>query len=1493
MTFVSYAQNFEDVMLWRALADVGPGTYIDVGAAHPDIDSVTRAFYDRGWRGINIEPTKGFSQRLAHARPLDINLQLALGETAGELPFFVVPGTGLSTLDPAVAELCAAQGRPVEQQMVQVDTMANVCRNHVRGDVHFLKIDVEGAEHAVLAGADFDTFRPWIVLVEATRPLSTELSHAAWEPLLLRAGYRFVWFDGLNRFYLAVEHHAALAPHFMTPPNVFDNFLRAADTEWARRIHEAESALAESRDRAQVAEAWAGKMADLAVTIAATPLRMQSALLAALRAQNNTRMMRLDAEGESQKTRADQAEAWLAAMHASTSWRLTRPLRSVASLVHRGLGRGPVPPQVEPIVAMPEPTQPAIAPFPAAASDVSPDPITALRAPRSLRTIGTVHQFHSGSAVGDAITNAMLLTRGLLRQMGYRSEIFVEHRDPLLVNELRLLNEMPLHGEQVLIVRHSMGYDGFDRVMALPQRKILFYHNITPPELLAGNPIMQAYARLGRRQLALWQPHVTCALADSDYNAIELRRLGFDPVQTCTLLFDTAALKANAVRRPARPAACFTIMFVGRVTASKGQLELITAYARFRETCRQPSRLVIVGRLETGTGYVEALSALIAEESLSEHVLITGFVSDEELNSWYAAADLYVSLSLHEGFGVPLIEAVARGVPVLAWASGAIPYTLGVAEGLLHDRDAEGVAARMLSLATDPAANAGLRLAQHRSMERFQLDRQQPALSHALALAGAAPPRHGADPIALERHMRMTVTGHVQGSYSLAAVNRTLAAALATARPHQVRLLPVAGEAPAPSVLAPSVPVFVTGPHVVVSNHYPVLVPEDVGDLALALFYWEESLVPPETIKTLDDHFDGVLAPTRAVAKALLDSGLTRPVRVLGQALDLAPFQKVAAARLVTRPRGTPVTFLHISSCFARKGVDVLLAAYARAFRAGDAVRLIIKGFPNPHNDIAAQVAALRGRDAAVADITLIDCDLGPGELLALYAAADAMVLPSRGEGFNMVAAEAMAAGLPLIVTGAGGHMDFCGHDTARLLAWRFAYSATHLAVPHSLWIEPDEGDLVAALREMVASCLQDDAAMMARTQRAASAIATATAGAVVAARLRHIASDLLLTPPHGRLRLAIVTSWDVRCGVAEYARHLVENIAATDRIDSLCILADERTAPVAQPGGPRVRHTWRLGDAESMSALAVAIAQEDPHVVSVQHQPGLFSFAALARLLGEPALAGRVVCVTLHSVEPLLAELAAVQAHVIAALATVSRVIVHSLADLEHLRQSGLVANTTLIPQGAPVASCPPKLRTMLADAPRVGCYGFFLPGKGIAELIQALALLRRQRPHATLHLVNADYGAPESMAEIARCRALAEACAVADAIVWHTEFLPNADSLALLADCDVVVLPTQASREGSSASVRGALAAGVPVLVTPLLFFDEAQDAVARTQGFSAESLADSLERLLSDAAERARLQERAQIWLSDRAWSGIASRTVQMWIGLAVQESSPRPV
>ncbi len=1502
-------------MLWRALRHVADGFYIDVGAAHPDVDSVTRAFYERGWRGINLEPVAEYAQRLRAARPRDVTLCVAVSDHAGQADLLVMPGTGLSTLEADVAGVFASALPAPQRRPVALRTLAEICREHAPGEIHFLKIDAEGSERAVLAGCDFQAFRPWIIVIEATAPMSQKHNHQAWEELVVAAGYRFAWFDGLNRFYLAAERAGELGPHFTTPPNVFDDFLRAADSEWTRRISEAEAQAAAMRERIEAVESKAaGRLLAAERRVAATVMRAMSAEVQA--AAVGERLARREHElgvrrqelaslhGRLQELelRAQDATAWLAATRASTSWRLTAPIRSVSQAIRpRDRGAAPINPPGEAGSPDPEDGRPGPERLPVTAAANAP-------AAMSGQAYRTIHQFHSGSAPADAITAAMLLTRRILRELGYRSDIFVEHLDPALAGELRPLAELPEHHEYVLLLGHSMGYDVFDRIVALPVPKVLFYHNITPPALLAGVPALQSYAELGRAQLGRLRSRVAAVLAASEFNATELRRLGFTDPIACTLLFDLDRMTRRPVA-PRDPAQPFTVLFVGRVIDSKGQADLVAAFGHFAAAFAGAARLVLVGRVDAAGPYRQAIETAIQCHDLADRVTLTGLVSDTELEAHYAEADLYVSLSHHEGFGVPLVEAIARGVPVLAWPCGAVPFTLGettASGGILTERDPQSVGERILALAEDASARAALHRRQRASLDRFRLDRQIPLLVQALIRAGATPPEPPQLRAVLAANLRFTIAGHINGSYSLAGINRDLALAIEAERPGAVRVIAVEGEITGaiddvPASMRQEIagligrPRHETGPHVVISQHYPVWVPTDPGDLALAAFFWEETVVPPETVALLAENFRGVLAPTEFVAKALLDSGLPIPVRAVGHAPDLASFAALANAR---PPRDAKIfTFLHVSSCFPRKGVDVLLAAYAKAFRVGDPVRLVIKGFPNPHNDVAEQLAALRAADPELAEIELIDRDISRDELLGLFAASDTVVLPTRGEGFNLPAAEAMAAAIPLIVTGFGGHLDFCNPGNARLLQYRLAPSGSHLASPLSAWAEPDRDDLAAALREAVATRRDplQAAAWRARADRARADIAAAIASAAVLGRIAAAASDWLVAPRPGRPRLAWVSSWAVRCGVAEYSRHLLDALPTEM---TPIILADSRTEPDCgaekQAAGPPVRVAWRLGDEASLPDLFAALGGADPDCIVVQHQAGLMPWPMLARLLEGAASQDRIIVVALHNTRDLGDIGTADRVRVLHTLRACARVLVHTLADVNLLADLGLASNVALLPHGAMLPTRDRAVRTLRpeADAPLIGCYGFFLPGKGIGELIAAVATLRETWPRLRLRLVNANYGVPASTDEIASCRDMMARLGLQEEVEFVTEFLPNARSLGLLGECDLVVLPYQSSKEASSAAMRGALTADVPVAVTPLPLFDEAEDAVIRFGATDSQTLAAGIDAILADRTLREATRQAARRWLAPRDWKSVSRQLAGMLTGLretAINRSS----
>ncbi len=218
---ISYAQNREDVLLNRVFARQASGFYIDIGANHPTNESVTKHFYERGWRGINVEPG-GFFKELSSERQRDINLNVAISNQPCELTYYEFPGTGLSTLSTAELAARMSEGLTPVARPVNVLTLRALCESYVPGEIDFISIDVEGHEREVIEGGDWRKWRPRVAVIESTRPNSTEPSHAAWEPILLSAGYQFATFDGLNRFYVR-EEDPDLAAKLRQPVTVLDD----------------------------------------------------------------------------------------------------------------------------------------------------------------------------------------------------------------------------------------------------------------------------------------------------------------------------------------------------------------------------------------------------------------------------------------------------------------------------------------------------------------------------------------------------------------------------------------------------------------------------------------------------------------------------------------------------------------------------------------------------------------------------------------------------------------------------------------------------------------------------------------------------------------------------------------------------------------------------------------------------------------------------------------------------------------------------------------------------------------------------------------------------------------------------------------------------------------------------------------------------------------------------------------------------------------------
>ncbi len=267
---VSYADNFEDVLLQRAFPVDGTGFYIDVGAFDPVEHSVTKHFYDRGWRGINVEPNPSPFAKLRSARTRDVNLNIGLSDREGTLTLYEAPSACWSVDQDLLTGWFGANPGEIKARSVPVMTLAELCKRHVPEGctIDFLKVDVEGHEREVIAGGDWACWRPRIVVAEANKPES-------WESTLVESGYLFTLFDGVNRFYVR-EEDRHLVPTLSAPVNASDRF---GIHGYLAVIHDLQQRLGAAQDLGPFALDLAGRLKRLsarhprAATLARSILR--------------------------------------------------------------------------------------------------------------------------------------------------------------------------------------------------------------------------------------------------------------------------------------------------------------------------------------------------------------------------------------------------------------------------------------------------------------------------------------------------------------------------------------------------------------------------------------------------------------------------------------------------------------------------------------------------------------------------------------------------------------------------------------------------------------------------------------------------------------------------------------------------------------------------------------------------------------------------------------------------------------------------------------------------------------------------------------------------------------------------------------------------------------------------------------------------------------------------------------------------------------------
>ena len=945
------------------------------------------------------------------------------------------------------------------------------------------------------------------------------------------------------------------------------------------------------------------------------------------------------------------------------------------------------------------------------------------------------------------------------------------------------------------------------------------------------------------------------------------------------------------------------VMFNSAFEYRKNVDRLIAAYGQLDASLRAKYQLVLTGKISEAERY--RLHHYAKSLGIEHEVLLTGYLEDDDLLILFNSTDLFVFPSVHEGFGLPALEAMACGVATIGSNNTSIPEVIDLPEALFDPFDVDSIKNKITEVLTNQDLRQRLirhglaqskkfswDLSANRAIKAFEeiyhkkrsaptfVPRPQGSMKYYQAqieVLAAIPSSVGApsdldlkrvakslvrNQMQLNRLLRdrvlpesicWRVEGPFDSSYSIALLNRETASALA-ALGHTVSLHSTEGPGdflPSPEFLKanPQIAKLYDASKAQLSldadvssrNLYPPRVSDMDSSMNLLHHYaWEESGFPQDWVDEFNRHLQGMTCLSHHVQKILVDNGVKVPMVVSGCGVDHWD-------RIVTDSRyqisAKPFRFLHVSSCFPRKGADVLLDAYGKAFTSEDPVTLVIKTFINPHNQIHDWLAVIKKKYPKYPDVLIIEIDLSDAQLKSLYEQCDAMVAPSRAEGFGLPMAEAMLSGLAVITTAWGGQLDFCNEKTAWLIDYEFKRSDTHFGLFDSVWAEPNVHDL----SQTMADLYQLSPSLRGQKVKAGQALLREHfQWTDVARRLVDAVRTWQIMPKLQPTRIAWVSTWNTRCGIATYSEHLID--AMPDDVTIFAAHTEHQNGADRQ----NVRRCWQAGLQDPLHALSEAIDEDGSDCVVIQFNYSLFNIDALECLLLRQLNQGRVVVVMMHStLDPIHVMPEQRLDKIRATLARCDRILVHSPADLNRLKSLGLIHQVSLFPHGVLdlykgrfVAEPYGNQRRMTLT---IASYGFFLPHKGLLELIEVFDRLLKMGYPIHLSMVNAAYPVPESAELIAQARLMIATRGLVDSITLVTDYLMEELSVDLLRDADLLVYPYQETGESSSAAVRYGLALGKTVLVTPLPIFDDVAEVVYQMPGVSVEAMVDGLKAML----------------------------------------------
>lgn len=973
------------------------------------------------------------------------------------------------------------------------------------------------------------------------------------------------------------------------------------------------------------------------------------------------------------------------------------------------------------------------------------------------------------------------------------------------------------------------------------------------------------------------------------------------------------------------------VLYGGGSDERKNLPRLIEAYAMLPARVRGQHQLILAGKMPEGD--IKQLKHLAERLGLAEgELLFTGYVSDEELLALYNTCKLFVFPSWHEGFGLPALEAMSCGAPVIGANTTSLPEVIGCDEALFNPFDVTAISSKLQDVLTDEELRN--RLCEHaiKQTSLFSWDKTaklaivswervlaetalaQPisyacVYKHVIEEMSAILLRSDADMLlhvakAVSQNENVAaklsfnnesiesqiwrIEGPFDSTYSLALLNREIARSLSEFGA-QVALHSTEG----PGDFEPNTQFLIENPDlaqmhelaqgiehsdatVVSRNLYPPRVEDMCGSFNLLHSYaWEEAGFPMEWVQTFNKNLNGVACLSEHVRKILRDNGVSLPLSVSGCGVD--HWERITASEncVLDKFDTKAFRFLHVSSFFPRKGPIALLEAWAATFSKADDVCLVIKTFPNPHNIIHELLDELAVKYPDAAQIVVIEDDLSDSQIKAIYERCHVLVAPSYAEGFCLPIAEAMLSGIPAITTNWSGQLDFCRTDNSWLVDFTFEKTDTHFELHSSVWAKVNTGSLAKAMQAAYETTAAERRAMARRGRELLLADLTwnKVAERLIASKHKFRGAEFDEPP-----KVGWISTWNTKCGIATYSEHLT---AAFSRAP--IILAAHVDHPLVLDL-PNCVRCWTADGSDTLEKLTQMIERHQLDTLVVQFNFGFFDHDQLNRFVSFHKQSGRTIVLEMHAVidPPHAPDKKLI--NYFQSLKLADRLLVHSIDDLNLLKELGLVENVTLFPHGVLDIG---ELEQQSFIVPTISTYGFCLPHKGLGSIIDAVAILRDRGFDVKLNMINAEYPADISKNLIEQLKTKIRKLSLEEQITLKTQFLSDDESVAILKNSDLVVFAYDSTSESASGAVRYGLASATPTLVTDIPIFKEFGDIVWKVKDNHPQSLAnaltDVLAKIRNNAPEHNIKQSLAQTWRKQHSFVWLSQRLEGMIVGL----------